>query len=70
MAKSDSICVVEWGAITVLKFEENGLAFICEVPYKIQRNMEEKSNASRCLVTSHLVGILATLPASSMTVDK
>lgn len=45
MAKSDLICVVEWGAIAVLKFEENGLAFICEVPYKIQRNMEEKSNA-------------------------
>lgn len=45
MVKSDLICVVESRAITALKFEENGLALICEVPYK---NTEKRGEKIKC----------------------
>lgn len=39
------MCVIEWEAITVLEFAENGLALVYEMPHKVQRSMEGKSNA-------------------------
>lgn len=39
------MCEIKWGAITALKFAENGLGLICEVPHKVQRSKKEKSNA-------------------------
>lgn len=54
------MCVIEWGAITVLEFAENGLALVYEMLHKVQRSMEENQMLSRCLVTGHLVGDLTT----------
>lgn len=55
--------VIRWRAITVLKFAENGLAFICEKPQKVQRS---KGTKSKCFQDVwNLVAGLAPLHTSN-----
>lgn len=64
------MCVIEWEAITVLEFAENGLALVYEMPHKVQRSMEGKSNAFKMFGDWPPGWRLGYFHISAVTLDK